>query len=121
MRYDTSRLVVEAGKPFEVIFENMDLMGHNFVIVEPGSRKAVAESAQTMNPNQLDKQGRAFIPKNEKRIIAATKLVEPGEKQILNVTAPEKEGEYEYICTFPGHWMIMWGTLVVTKNPDSKL
>ncbi len=121
MRYDTPRLVVEAGKPFEVIFENMDLMGHNFVIVEPGARKAVAEAAQTMPPTQLDKQGRAFLPKNDKRVVAATRLVEPGQKEVLKVTAPQKEGEYEYVCTFPGHWMIMWGTLVVTNNPDAKL
>src|SRR6185369_17906313 len=39
MRYDTTRVVVEAGKPFEIIFENMDMMPHNLVIVQPGARE----------------------------------------------------------------------------------
>ena len=41
MRYDTPRLVVEAGKPFEIIFENGDFMPHNLVVVNPGTRPKV--------------------------------------------------------------------------------
>jgi hypothetical protein len=37
------------------------------------------------------------------------------------MTAPGKEGEYEYVCTFPGHWMLMWGKLIVTKDVDGYL
>jgi len=121
MRYDTPRLVVEAGKPFEVIFENVDGMPHNLVFVEPGARQQVAEAAQSMAPTSLDKQGRAYIPKDDRKILAASKLVEPGRKETLKITAPAKEGEYEYVCTFPGHWMIMWGKLVVTKDVDAYL
>jgi azurin/glucose/arabinose dehydrogenase len=125
MRYDTPRLVVEAGKPFEVIFENLDAMGHNFVVVQPGTRQAVAESVQTRQPNQLDKKGRAYVPEDgrnqDKRVIDATKMVEPGQKETLKLTAPGKEGEYEYVCTMPGHWLIMWGKLIVTKNVDAYL
>ncbi len=29
--------------------------------------------------------------------------------------APSKPGEYEFVCTFPGHAVLMWGTLSVTK------
>src|SRR4029450_5747952 len=43
MRYDTSRLVVEAGKPFEIIFENDDFMPHNLIVVQPGARQGVSE------------------------------------------------------------------------------
>jgi len=125
MRYDTPRLVVEAGKPFEVIFENMDAMGHNFVVVQPGTRQAVAEAVQTRRPDQLDKKGRAYVPEDgrnqDKRVIDATHLVEPGQKETLKMTAPGKEGEYEYVCTMPGHWLIMWGKLIVTKNVDAYL
>jgi hypothetical protein len=35
MRYDQTRLVVEAGKPFEIILENSDTMPHNLVLVKP--------------------------------------------------------------------------------------
>src|SRR5439155_24190110 len=50
MRYDTTRLVVEASKPFEIIFENLDMMPHNIVIVQPGAR-----------PNDDDEIGRAHV------------------------------------------------------------
>ncbi|MEA3209364.1 MAG: hypothetical protein QOE70_2421 [Chthoniobacter sp.] len=121
MRYDTPRLVVEAGKSFEIIFENVDLMPHNLVVVEPGTRQSVAEAAQTMKPDALDKEGRAYIPQKDKRVLNASKLLEPGQKDTIKLTAPKKEGDYEYVCTFPGHWSIMWGKLIVTKDVDAYL
>lgn len=121
MRYDTPRLVVEAGKPFEVIVENVDMMPHNFVVVEPGARQAVSEAVQLQKPDQLDKKGRSYVPSSDRRVLEATKMLEAGQKETLKMTAPKKEGEYEYVCTFPGHWMIMWGKLVVTKNVDAYL
>ncbi len=125
MRYDTPRLVVEAGKPFEVIFENADVMPHNLVFVKPGTRKAVAEDVQTMRPDKLDKEKRAYLPgdgkRQDPRVIDASRLIEPGQKETLKIMAPKQEGEYEYVCTFPGHWTIMWGTLIVSKDVDGYL
>jgi len=121
MRYDTTRIVVEAGKPFEVIFENVDAMPHNLVFVEPGTRQPVSESVQTQPPHKLDKKGRAYVPERDQRVIDASKTLEAGEKEILKVTAPKQEGEYEYVCTFPGHWMLMWGKLIVVKDVDAYL
>lgn len=121
MRYDTARLVVEAGKPFEVIFENADAMPHNIVFVGPGQRQKIAEQVQTQSPTGLDKEGRAYVPRNGRGFFAASKVLEPGQKERLKITAPAKEGEYEYVCTFPGHWMIMWGRLVVTRDVDAYL
>ena len=121
MRYDVPRLVVEAGKPFEVIVENVDMMPHNFVVVMPGTRQAVSEAVQTQKPDQLDKKGRPYIPNGDKRVLEGTKMLEPGQKETLKMNAPTAEGEYEYVCTFPGHWSIMWGKLVVTKNVDDYL
>ncbi len=121
MRYDTARLVVEAGKPFELIVENTDVMPHNLLVVTPGSRQSVAESVQTRRPDQLDKKGRPYVPEKDSRVLEATKLLEPGQKETIKMNAPGKEGEYEYVCSFPGHSMIMWGKLVVTKNVEDYL
>jgi azurin len=121
MRYDTQRLVVEAGKPFQVIFRNEDVMPHNLVFVEPMMRQMVAEAAMTMKPGELDRKGRAFIPKKDREILAATKLLEPGNQETIEVVAPRKTGDYEFVCTFPGHWMMMWGKLIVTKDVDAYL
>ena len=120
MRYNTARLVVEAGKPFEVIFENADVMPHNMIFALPGSREELGTASMTLTPDKLDAQGRAFVP-NNKKIIAASKLLEPGKTERLKVTAPSQEGAYEIVCTYPGHWMVMWAKLIVTKDVDAYL
>ena len=120
MCYDSTRLIVEPGKPFEVSFENGDMMPHNLVFVLPGARKEVAEAAQNMRPESTDGQGRAYMPQSNK-IFGGSKLVQPGQRELLQLKSPDQEGECEYVCTFPGHWTIMFGTLVVTRDVDAYL
>ena len=95
-------------------------MPHNLVIVKPGSRPAVGAASMTMKPDELDNQGRPYIPQTGD-VLAASKLIEPGQKTQLTYTAPTKEGDYDYVCTFPGHWEAMWGRLVVTRDVDAYL
>jgi azurin len=121
LRFDRTRIIVEAGKPFEVVFENPDAMPHNLVFLTPGSRKPVAETVQTFPPDKLDGLGRAYVPDNDPRVIAATKLLASGSSETLRITAPAAEGTYEFICSFPGHWNLMAGTLIVTKDPAGYL
>ncbi len=116
LHYDTARLVVEAGKPFEVIFLNVDAIPHNLVFVQPGTMQAVAEAVQTQAPDKLDSKGRSYVPENDPRILNATKMIEAGKSETLKMTAPTSEGTYQYVCTFPGHWSIMKGELIVTKD-----
>lgn len=120
MRFDTTRLVVEAGKPFQVFIENTDFMPHNFVVVKPNTREKVGAIAEKMKPDQLDQQGRAFIPRS-RDILAGTRLLEGGQGATLELTAPKEEGINEFVCTFPGHWQVMFGQLVVTKDVDAYL
>lgn len=56
MRYDLERIVVQAGKPFEVLFENTDLMPHNLVFLQPGSLAEVGElgEVQGVLPGALE-------------------------------------------------------------------
>lgn len=119
MRYDTPQLVVEAGKPFEVIFENNDIMPHNIVFCQPGTHAEVGTMAQTM-PMVPDARGYLYIPQH-KAILgnAYSKMLEPAQKQRLQITAPSQVGDYEYVCTFPGHWVIMFGKLQVVKDVDA--
>jgi azurin/glucose/arabinose dehydrogenase len=121
LRFDTKRLVVEAGKPFQVILDNPDLMPHNILFVQPGTAQAVAEAVQAQAPDQLDSAGRAYVPDKDARVIGASKLLEAGQKETLQLTAPGDEGEYEFVCTFPGHWSVMRGKLIVTKDVDGYL
>ncbi len=120
MRYDTPRLVVEAGKPLEIILENGDFMPHNLVVVKPGSREKIGLAASTMKPEEMDGRGRAYLPKDS-NILAATKLLNSGQRETLKFTAPSEEGACEYVCTFPNHYQVMWGQMIVTKDVDAYL
>jgi azurin/glucose/arabinose dehydrogenase len=120
MRYDTPRLVVPANQPIEIRFENVDFMPHNLVIVKPGTREKVGLATARMKPEELDEEGRAYLA-DRTDILAATRMLEPGQKAVLKFTTPSQEGDYEYLCTFPGHYQIMRGQFVVTGNVGNYL
>jgi azurin len=128
MRFDTPRIVVEAGKPFEIIVINDDFMPHNLVVAKPGGREIIGPLADQMQPNRLDGRGRAYVPgdvaylsRPHPLILEATRLLEAGQQETLKLTAPDEAGDYTYVCTFPGHWSVMWGQLVVTKDVEAYL
>jgi len=52
-----------------------------------------------------------YVPNND-NVIAASDLAMPGETVVLEFKAPDK-GNYEYLCTYPGHSEIMRGYLIV--------
>ena len=41
MLFDKDRIAAQAGKPVEVVFENGDIMPHNFVVTKPGALETV--------------------------------------------------------------------------------
>ncbi len=114
MIYDKERLVVQAGKPVEILFENIDIMPHNFVIIQPGSLTEVGlqGEATATQPGALERQ---YVPQSDK-VIFASKLLPPRQSQRLSFTAPAQPGIYPYVCTYPGHWRRMYGALYVVEN-----
>jgi hypothetical protein len=48
-------------------------------------------------------------------------MLETGQSETLRIRPIREEGVYEYVCTFPGHWTVMYGQLVVTKDVDAYL
>lgn len=111
MQFAPKELRVKAGQPVKILFENPDLMPHNLVIVEPGADEEIGTLADQMAAKP-DGMTRGFVPESPK-ILHATRLIEAKGKEELNFTAPVKPGRYPYLCTFPGHWRIMRGVLVV--------
>jgi len=115
MMFDKDVLTVTAGKTVSLVFENDDQMAHNIVIVKPGSEEKVGTAADGM-AGLPDGYERHFIP-SLPEVLYYTPLVSAGQTYQLEFTAPEKPGDYPFVCTFPGHWRIMKGTLhVVAKN-----
>ena len=69
----------------------------------------MAGNEMAKDPGGLAK---GFVPESDK-ILHATKLLEPDTGEVLRFNAPEQPGIYPYLCTFPGHWVIMKGEMVV--------
>jgi putative heme-binding domain-containing protein len=116
MLFDKERLVVQAGKPVEFMFENTDIMPHNFVIVQPGALEEVglAAEAQATQPGAAE---RNYVPQSNK-LLLASKLLQPRNAQRLPFAAPKTPGIYPYVCTYPGHWRRMYGALYVVADVE---
>jgi azurin len=113
MAFDKNNITVPAGKRISLVFENPDLMPHNVVIVKPGSVKKVGEAADAM-ASLKDGFEKNFVPAMPE-VLFATPLVNSGKSYRLNFKAPEKPGDYPFICSFPGHWRVMQGVIKVRE------
>ena len=110
MRFDKNMLLVQSGQKITLTLNHtgkMDklIMGHNFVLLKKDvDVAAFAEKAVLAKNNE-------YIPEGEE-VIVYTKLLGGGESDTITFDAPEK-GYYTFLCTFPGHWGLMKGKLVV--------
>jgi len=119
MLFDKEQMVVQAGKPVEIIFENTDLMPHNFVVVRPGALEKIGTlaEAQAAEPGAVE---RHYVPASNK-ILLKSRLLQPRDSQKLSFTAPKEHGVYPYVCTYPGHWRRMFGALYVVADLEQYL
>ena len=118
MRYDTAYFAVEAGRPVQILLENEDLMPHNLVVTSPGQLRDVAERGMQVGPEGA--AGNPYVPAGED-VLHATELIDANTSTRLTFTAPSEPGEYPYVCTFPRHWMRMYGVMVVVPDLDAWL
>jgi putative heme-binding domain-containing protein len=119
MRYDLPYFAVEAGRPVQVVLINEDLMPHNLVVTVPGALQEVAELGLELGP-VAGFEGKEYVPVSDK-VLYATHMVAADEQESLTFTAPTVPGEYPYVCTFPRHWMRMYGVMVVVDDLDAWL
>ena len=110
-RYDTPRLSVRAGQPFQLLFENTDVRPQNLVLTAPGEAASILKEALQM-PAAPDPQGRLYVPQAP-GVLAASRLLAPGEKETLQLKAPQKPGDYDYLSTAPGQANAPRGVLSV--------
>jgi azurin len=116
--YDKTELTVKAGQKVKLTLNNTGSIApqpHNFLLVKQGKLDAVGALANAM---LADPQGMAksYIPEAAKPdLLANTKLVQPNQTETIEFTAPAEAGDYPYMCTFPGHWLLMKGVMHVTK------
>lgn len=112
LQFSVVRFAVKPGEQVKLILDNTDDMSHNLLIVKPGTRERVVEAT-----NKLGEAGPAagYVPKTAD-VLWHIPVTAPEEKKSIVFTAPDKEGVYPYVCTYPGHGTIMYGAMYVNRS-----
>ena len=115
MQFDIKSFQAKPGESIQLIVSHVGsipkiAMGHNWVLLKKGAdaiafvQKVLASGGSATNP----------LPKSLLGdVLAHTKLLGPGESETISFTAPAIAGDYEYVCTFPGHFAMMRGSMEV--------
>ena len=114
MKYDVTEFTVKAGSTVKIIFNNIDYMQHNLLILRPGSKERVGVAADKL---AMDPKGAElnYVPKMGE-VLYSTPLVNPQKIYTMTINVPDNVGDFPYICSFPGHWRNMSGVMKVVAK-----
>lgn len=111
MRFDKREIKVKSGQKVILTLKHTGqlpatVMGHNLVLLKQGTdvNKFVREAVKAVDNE--------YVPKNSTDVIAYTPIIGGGEEATIEFQAPPK-GTYTFICSFPGHYVMMRGVLIV--------
>jgi len=111
LTFSARTLHARPGEPIKLTFDNPDVVPHNWVLIRPGTLPAVGDLVNKIIARP-DAAARHYVPESAD-VLAYTDMVYPQEQMAIFFRAPDRKGHYPYLCTFPGHWMVMNGVLVV--------
>jgi azurin len=114
MKFDVTTIVATPGETLRIVLINAgtqpkEAMGHNWILL-----KRQVNVSDFVNAAVLAKET-GYIPASQREdILAYTRLLGPGERDVLTVTVPRESGRYVYLCSFPAHCQLgMRGVLIV--------
>lgn len=115
MRFDTDSITVSKScETFTVTLTHSGklsekVMGHNWVLTKTADMEAVVKDGMGAG---LENE---YIKPDDKRVIAHTEIIGGGEKTSVTfeVAKLNANGDYSFFCSFPGHYALMKGKLVV--------
>ena len=111
LKFSPEQFQVKAGSKVQVVFTNNDDMLHNFVVVLQGTAIQVGELGMKLG---LQGQEKNYIPETPK-VLHHTNILQPHTSETIYFVAPDKPGDYAFVCTIPGHFYSMQGTIKVVK------
>lgn len=109
MFFDKKTLTAPTGAHVHLTLKNngkLAVMQHNWVLVKKGTEAKVA-----LGGMEKAQDAGYVVPSDD--VLAYTPLAPPQKTVEVTFTAPAP-GDYPYICTFPGHYVVMKGVLTVT-------
>ena len=115
MRYNINQFTLKAGEKVRLVFKHTgrlaaSVMGHNVVILKLGEDP---QAFATQVPTSGGNASNDYLPPSfMDRVLVHTKLIGGGQQTTVEFTAPDP-GEYPFLCTFPGHFAMMNGKMIV--------
>lgn len=111
LRFDPARFTANPGEELVLELENADTteMPHNFLLLKPGTREEVVRRATALGEHGPE---RNFVPSGDD-VVAASAVLPVDGTTLLRLRVPDQPGVYPYVCTFPGHGIMMYGALYV--------
>ena len=85
------------------------VMGHNWVLTATPDYMTVGQAGASAGV------ANNHVPPGDSRVLAASKIIGGGEETTISFDASKLEagGDYTYFCSFPGHFVVMSGKLIV--------
>jgi putative heme-binding domain-containing protein len=119
MLFTPTEFFVKPGQRVKLVFTNPDATDHNLVIVKPDALAEVGMAANEMARDPRNAASDFVPPQKRSLILQATAMIGPTRSatiDVLRFEAPREPGVYPYVCTFPGHWVVMNGVMVVAED-----
>jgi azurin len=113
MKYKETEFTVPADTEIKLVFENTATspsMQHNVLLLNEAPSQSIFKEVGQAGVKAGANEG--YVPDHE-AVLAATPLSKPGETVSVTFTTPSEPGKYGYVCTYPGHWAMMQGTMIV--------
>lgn len=112
LQFSVNEFTVAAGEEVTVTLVNVgtlpkETFGHNLVILTAGS------DLEAFATEAMGNAGNEYLPTDMSNVLAHTALLGPDEEDTITFTAPTEPGQYEFLCTFPGHYGTMRGVMIV--------
>lgn len=84
-------------------------MGHNWVLTRTADYRPVAIAGARAG------LAGSYVPAGDARVLAHTRVIGGGESTSITFATAglQRGGDYTFFCSFPGHWNVMRGKLVV--------
>jgi azurin len=111
LSFTTRQIKVRAGETIKLTFTNPDAVPHNWLLIKPGTLQRVGDLVNRLVA-EPDAATRHYVPRSDD-VLVYTDIVLPHESFTIFFRAPLVKGRYPYLCTFPGHWMVMNGEMIV--------
>lgn len=112
LQYSLDRFSVKPGANVEITLINTGEMEHNLVFTQPNKRAQIVKLALKLGSRGPELH---YVPKSDD-VLWHISVLKPGDSQTISFKAPDEEGIYPYVCTYPGHGMTMYGAMYVTNK-----